>query len=235
MDGSMLSQIKKSLQKIVPSRALVLFFFVLTFQLNSNTLTEVIDGNLGSSTASPYNVVAAVNCTFFVANVDLIGSAQGSNIVGWYYVPGTGLTEVIDGNLGSSTAYLYNVVAGGNNTFFIPNVDSIGSQGDSDIVGWYYVVSLPPLPPAGIEGVQITNVFPFQIQFLNRLNWIPSSGANVTSYNIFRDGVLIASVSAAGQLTYSDQLINKDESYSYGITAVNSFGMESDPIFVTIP
>ncbi|HSX03428.1 MAG TPA: hypothetical protein VLG76_01720 [Rhabdochlamydiaceae bacterium] len=108
---------------------------------NNLTLTEVKDLSLGTQSALPDNVVAAGNDTFFINNVDLIGSGGTSSIVGWFYNPATSLTtvtEVQDPSLGTEQARPFNIVAAGNNTFFITNIGTIGSGGTSNIVGWFY-------------------------------------------------------------------------------------------------
>ncbi len=103
----------------------------------TSTLTEVQDPSLGTQQATPFNVVAAGNNTLFISNASLIGAGGFGSIVGWFYDLHT-LTQVQDPSLGTQAAQPFNVVAAGNNTFFIQNERSIGAGGSSSIVGWFY-------------------------------------------------------------------------------------------------
>jgi len=68
------------------------------------------------------------------------------------------------------------------------------------------------------------------------LTWEMPAGSNPDSSNVYRDGVLIATVT---QLTYTDEMVFPDQNYNYWITAVYE-GIESiscpmEEIFVPVP
>ncbi|HSX03429.1 MAG TPA: hypothetical protein VLG76_01725 [Rhabdochlamydiaceae bacterium] len=104
-----------------------------------STAPEVQDPSLGTQLCHPSNIAAAGNNTFFITNNEFIGSGGFGSVVGWFYNPATStLIELQDPSLGTQRAIPANVVAAGNNTFFIANGDLIGSGGFGSIVGWFY-------------------------------------------------------------------------------------------------
>ena len=86
---------------------------------------------------------------------------------------------------------------------------------------------------ASLTGKRVTNNFPFQKAAVNLLAWTASPSSNVVSYNVYRNGKLIASVPAS-TLSYSDPSINRKLGYIYSVTAVNTSGVESPPVTVSI-
>ncbi len=91
-----------------------------------------------------------------------------------------------------------------------------------------------PDPPASITGSQFSNNFPFQRELVNTLRWTSSPSLGVVSYNIYRNGSLISSVSASGSLVYTDRPIKKGTGYTYGVTAVNINQQESSAATVFV-
>lgn len=90
-------------------------------------------------------------------------------------------------------------------------------------------------PPAELWGRRDTNTFPFQKQYFNVLEWVPGSSQDVAYYNIYRDGELLAAVSAEDELSYLDFAIDRKRLfYTYEVTAVSWDDAESDPITVVI-
>lgn len=89
-------------------------------------------------------------------------------------------------------------------------------------------------PPASISGKQFKNKFLTQSDYINSIRWTRSPTKGVSSYNLFRNGVLIAVVPANQKLHYLDHDRSKGVSYVYSVTAVLE-GMESTPIAVIVP
>jgi DNA-binding beta-propeller fold protein YncE len=88
----------------------------------------------------------------------------------------------------------------------------------------------PPSPPTDLSGTQRKNNFGLTYEEFNKLNW-KASPSDIAGYHIYRDGTLIASVT---DLEYEDHNRSKGVATTYGVTAFDSDGIESDPIEVTI-
>lgn len=95
-------------------------------------------------------------------------------------------------------------------------------------------MSVGPLPPASFSGVVIVNEFLTQIDRIHKLFWTASPDPTVVSYHIYRGSVLIGSVPASGPLIFLDHNQNKKVAVIYTIRSVNSSGVESTPLSVTL-
>jgi hypothetical protein len=104
------------------------------------------------------------------------------------------------------------------------NPASSGYQIDSA-----YAILLEINPPTRASGRRVKNRFLTQIEFVNQLQWTPSSSQDISAYNIYRDGALIASVSNT-TFSYNDHRGTNKSPVLYGITTVDSSGEESNPI-----
>lgn len=95
--------------------------------------------------------------------------------------------------------------------------------------------SLSPiaLPPSNISGCTIKNKFLNEIDLVHVISWKASPSSCVVGYQIFRNGKQIAFVSSTSKLRYEDHNRNKKTDV-YAVKAVNSFGVISDAITVTI-
>jgi hypothetical protein len=91
-----------------------------------------------------------------------------------------------------------------------------------------------PNPPVNIRGEQLKNRFASQTVLTNVVCWDPSPTPGVTSYNVFRNFVLVAVVPANEKLIYVDRKVKKHVLYYYSITAVDAVG-QSTPISITLP
>lgn len=201
-----------------------------------STATNVQDPNLGTQQAEPFNVVAAGNNTFFIANQEPINSGT-SNIVGWFYDPATStLFEAQDSALGTQDAMPLNLVAAANNTFFIANDAEFGTL-NSNIVGWYFIPSFAPntLPPSSIEGFSKRNRFLTQTDHFNLIKWSAPSGLTPSGYEIFRDAALTDLIATLPNdvFEYIDHNRMPKHLYSYFVVAVFN-GSLSSPLEITI-
>jgi hypothetical protein len=89
-------------------------------------------------------------------------------------------------------------------------------------------------PPSNLQGKQKKNVFLFQYELYNQLAWAASPSPDVSGYNIYRDGMKIATVGTS-TLSYKDNNRKRGVSYLYAVTALNSTGNESSPISIVVP
>jgi hypothetical protein len=123
-----------------------------------------------------------------------------------------------------------------NNSGDITVVWSAGFIGNQTIQAVYSSI-VRPLPPASFTGEQI-KVGPFnRCDIVNVLHWTASPDPSVVSYFLFRDGVQIATIPASQGPNFTYENHNRDcrEIYVYSLTAVNGNGVQSDPLFVTLP
>ncbi len=95
-------------------------------------------------------------------------------------------------------------------------------------------LSLTPkaLPPESIRGEVVRNRFLTQEDRIHSISWTASPGSCTTGYEIFRNGALIAFVSASAPLTYLDH--NRTSTDVYTVRATNSFGEVSSVISITV-
>jgi hypothetical protein len=94
----------------------------------------------------------------------------------------------------------------------------------------------PIAPPILLAGQTVENRFPFQTEYVNQLTWPASSTEGVTSYTVFRNKKLIATIPAANTTTFifNDQHISLNLSYTYEVIAVKKKN-KSSPVKVFIP
>ena len=86
---------------------------------------------------------------------------------------------------------------------------------------------LPPiLSPTNFQGNRVTNRFPSQSAVSAHLSWTPNTDPNVTSFSIYRNENLIATIPSYLS-SYKDCNIDPCQSYSYTIISVNTTGDES--------
>ncbi len=92
-----------------------------------------------------------------------------------------------------------------------------------------------PLPASNFKGIRVVNKFATQKEFTDVLTWTPSSDPTVVSYRIYVNGVLERTIPALGP--YRAEFKNRCDNltYVYRLVAVSNFGVESSPLFVTLP
>lgn len=92
---------------------------------------------------------------------------------------------------------------------------------------------LTPLPPNHLKGVQKVNRFAFQSDYVNILTWKKSPSPNIKGYIIFRNGIKIAQVGPS-TTRYEDHNRRKKKTYNYSVAAINTIGLVSDAVSVTV-
>lgn len=98
-----------------------------------------------------------------------------------------------------------------------------------------YTGNPAPTAPSHLKGNQVKTRFLTQTAYNNEIRWSASTTPSVISYNIYRNGELVATVPATSPLFYQDPNARKKEVYTYEVTAVNAQGLESTPISVDVP
>ena len=89
------------------------------------------------------------------------------------------------------------------------------------------------LPPNNLSGFQKKNDFGTFYELFSTLKWEASSSA-VSGYYVYRNGAWIATLGAT-TFEYSDHNNAKDTKITYSVTAFDSSGTESSPVYITIP
>lgn len=88
-------------------------------------------------------------------------------------------------------------------------------------------------PPSHFQGKQKTNGFGWEYELCNLLTWKPSPSTTISGYYIYRDGQRIATVNSS-TTTYEDHQRKKGVFYTYAITAFNTEGSESAPVYIVV-
>lgn len=93
---------------------------------------------------------------------------------------------------------------------------------------------IPDSPPRNLVGLVIKDRFPFQVDRIHHLQWDASQDPTVLYYQIFRNGALIATVSANGPLEYNDHRRSARISDHYLVDDINASGNESSSVSITL-
>lgn len=90
------------------------------------------------------------------------------------------------------------------------------------------------LPPPEIFSKTCVDRYPNFSDRINIICWTASPSPSVVAYNIYRNGVLIATIPATDRLSYCDHNRCSRQTDVYTVTAVGSDGNESLPITITV-
>jgi hypothetical protein len=91
------------------------------------------------------------------------------------------------------------------------------------------ISSILPIPY--LTGETQFNQFPFQSQYYNTLSWQPSPTEGIVGYHVYKNGTLLASTPT---LSFIDQDVNKNSTYTYEVVAYNNLGTQSSGVSTTI-
>lgn len=146
-------------------------------------------------------------------------------------VEGFGLTDA-NGNYSIDTLAPGNyTVTATKSNFLIGTAPATVTANTTTIVNF----SLTPkaLPPTSISGCTKKDEFLTQTDLVHIISWTASPGLCVTGYQVFRNGEQIAFVPSTSKLEYRDHN-RKKKADVYCIKSVNSFGLVSDAVCVTV-
>lgn len=96
-----------------------------------------------------------------------------------------------------------------------------------------FLLTPKALPPTDISGEAFNNQSLTKIDRVHVIRWEESNGLCVTEYRVYRNGELIAVVSADGPLEYWDHCRN-GKTDTYTVRAVNQFGDVSSSVSITL-
>lgn len=109
---------------------------------------------------------------------------------------------------------------------------------DSDSLDLFVAFNTPlfgPQPPVAFSGVEVKNSFLTQTNYINVLSWQASPSPEVISYQLSRNGLLIATIPANAPLTFVDPNRVKNVSYLYSIVAIDNNGLQGAPAQIFVP
>jgi len=99
---------------------------------------------------------------------------------------------------------------------------------------------LPPLyQPKSFIGEKKANRSLSQIEYINVLSWVvnPDNADIIEKYRIYRretNGITLIIEVDAQTFEYWERNVEKDKVYKYGLTAVDVFGRETNPIYIDV-
>lgn len=132
---------------------------------------------------------------------------------------------------GSLTGVLYKIGTSAPYNVLLEVATGIGAIGA--IRGFQSSQPATLLPARNLGGSQIMNDFGVVYAYFNSLSWEASLSPTVVGYNIYRNGVKIATVSST-TFQYADSDIPKGSAFEYSVRAFNASGVESAPVSVTV-
>jgi YVTN family beta-propeller protein len=168
---------------------------------NPNSITNTPDGEFLYVANRSGNSVSVISTE---SNTVLSTIAVGSAPIGIAITP--------DG----STLYTANNT-GGNASMIIAATNTATNVLTTLSNGLYNVLIAPLATPTSLSGSQKRNDFGFRYELYNYLSWTPSTTPATIGYNIYRDGVLISSISGINTATYLDHNREDGVSYQYSI------------------
>jgi hypothetical protein len=98
-----------------------------------------------------------------------------------------------------------------------------------------FIVPTSPAAPRNLEGSVLKNKFVMQTDIIHKLKWERSLSPHVVSYNVYRNGQLIANIQAEQSLSYDDHNRSSKKTDCYEVKAVSSLGDEGSSATVYVP
>lgn len=119
-------------------------------------------------------------------------------------------------------------------SFIVNSPTSITAIAPAEATGTVDIIITTPLPPSKFVGIVKKNVFLNKTEFLFQAKWKASPSSNVVFYQIYKKGVVVDKILATQPLVFSTSLKTSNSAKNFAITAVNSCGLKSSPVKITI-
>ncbi len=170
-----------------------------------------------TDTTPPAQVTGLTATPVSDTQIDLTWDLSGASDLSHYNIYRDGVligqattTSFSDTGLNASTTYSYQISA----------VDTSGNEGMKSVsVSATTLAPSDTNPPAQVTGLSATAVSGTQID----LSWTANSEPDLSHYNIYRDGVLIATTT---NVYFSDTGLNSQTTYTYQVSAVDTSNNE---------
>lgn len=91
-----------------------------------------------------------------------------------------------------------------------------------------------PLPAASLLGSAFDNTFLTQKQRIQCIYWTDSPSGCVTSYQVYKNNVLVQTTPVGGRYNYCNVNQAGKQSSTYKVIAVNQYGVSSEPVSITL-
>jgi YVTN family beta-propeller protein len=88
---------------------------------------------------------------------------------------------------------------------------------------------------ANFNGYRCKDKFPDQTDYVNKLFWAESPNSTITYYQLFRNGILIKTISAFAKLRYNDPNRPKHQVDTYTLIGLNAQNGEVNSSTITVP
>lgn len=177
------------------------------------TLTA-LDSNSGPTTGG--NTITITGDSFISSNTQVFfGTVPGTNV---QIISNTELTVTVPPGTGTVDVTV-------STPFGITPIVSADE---------YTYIQVAPLPPSNFIGVVTKNKFLNLTELVLRATWSPSPSLDVVTYRIYRNQSLVEEVNADAPLVFKTRLHSAQQARHYRLTAVNSAGLESTPVRISI-
>jgi hypothetical protein len=110
--------------------------------------------------------------------------------------------------------------------------ETLTGEGEGDIFGSFEILAAGP--PLTINGRVCRNKFESQTDRIHIITFVPSADPTIISYNLRRNGVIIAVIPANGPYIYFDHNRCRGNTDSYAVWAVGIGGLESTSLTINL-
>lgn len=93
---------------------------------------------------------------------------------------------------------------------------------------------LPNSPPKNLTGTVINNRFLLQADRIHHIAWQPSQDPSVLYYRVYRNGVILSTISANDPLIYNDHNRNSNLTDTYSVDDVNATDNVSSSVSISL-
>ena len=196
----------------------------------------------------PDGIAASPNGEFIYISIDSVGNyinvintSSFTTFVATITNPPTGIDGPTAFTSDGLTAYVLNFETFGSVNVIDTNPSSltynsviatITADPNFNDIAMGIAQSSAPSAPTNLTGKQKKNDFGVLYELFNELHWAAGTGS-VAGFNIYRNGVLIATVGPT-TFKYKDHDRKKDVATTYKVTAVSSSGAESSAATVVV-
>lgn len=109
----------------------------------------------------------------------------------------------------------------------------VAAWGETDLPFYQiYQITPAPMPPTGLVAHTVCNDFGTMSELIATLTWTLSPSTGVTAYQIYRNGVLVATVSGSTTTAILHNLARGTSTFS--VVAINASGFASTAAIVTV-
>lgn len=192
----------------------------------------------GSSWQAPLQFATDITVSNSINNVSVSVNDSGNALAVWFtgsQVKSSRLPfgsawqpeEIVDASVDPTTISVVSSLSNTNAGFAAWSVAAEGFE-------YFANAMIAPIAPPSMSVSVCKNKFVTQTDYINIIRWTPSPDPTVVSYQLSRNGCIIAIIPAFGPFVYYDHNSCKGFVDVYTLIAINADGIESAPITVTL-